>query len=90
MATARTTSTAPTAPKPIVTTGTLTNPGGSKKSVSITGVPKKAFNYLAGGPVFEDPYSGARLMVYHAEVHGKSTRTSTASWGLPFRPTPTG
>ncbi len=57
--------------KPVMTTGTLTNPGGSKSKVSITGVPKKAFSYLSGGPVFEDPYSGARLMIYHAEEGGK-------------------
>lgn len=53
-----------------LTTGTLGNPAGSKKKVSITGVPKRAFTYLAGGPVFEDPYSGARLMMYHAEIGG--------------------
>jgi hypothetical protein len=54
-----------------LTTGTLLNPGISKTRASITGVPKKTFSYLAGGPVFEDPYSGARLMVYHAEQGGK-------------------
>jgi hypothetical protein len=57
--------------KPVMTTGTLLNPGVSKKPVSITGMPKKAFSYVAGGPVFEDPYSGARLMIYHAEIAGK-------------------
>ncbi len=57
--------------KPVMTTGTLLNPAISKKSVSITGVPKKTFSYLAGGPVFEDQYSGARLMIYHAEDGGK-------------------
>jgi hypothetical protein len=56
--------------KPVMTTGTLANPGGSKKSVSITGAPKKAFKYLSGGPVFADPYSNARLMIYHAEEGG--------------------
>jgi hypothetical protein len=55
----------------VLTTGTLTDPGANKQSVSITGVPKKTFSYLAGGPVYEDPYSGARLMIYHAEDGGK-------------------
>jgi len=57
--------------KSVLTTGTLDDPGATKKSVSITGVPKKTFSYLAGGPVYEDPYSGARLMLYHAEQGGK-------------------
>ena len=57
--------------KSVLTTGTLNDPGATKQSVSITGVPKKAFSYIAGGPVYEDPYSGARLMLYHAEDGGK-------------------
>jgi hypothetical protein len=57
--------------KSVLTTGTLTDPGANKQSVTITGVPKKTFSYLAGGPVYEDPYSGARLMIYHAEDGGK-------------------
>jgi hypothetical protein len=57
--------------KTTLTTGTLTDPAASKTSVSITGVPKGSFSYLAGGPIFEDPYSGARLMIYHAEKGGK-------------------
>src|SRR3954471_13358359 len=57
--------------KTTLTTGTLTNPAVSKQKVSITGVPKGSFSYLAGGPIFEDPYSGARLMIYHAEKGGK-------------------
>jgi hypothetical protein len=52
------------------TTGTLNDPGATKQSAKVTGVPK-GFSYLAGGPVFEDPYSGARLMIYHAEDGGK-------------------
>src|SRR3954452_6077755 len=56
--------------KTTLTTGTLTDPAASKTSVSITGVPKGSFSYLAGGPIFEDPYSGARLMIYHAEKGG--------------------
>ncbi len=57
--------------KPVMTTGTLSNPGATKQKISITGIPKKTFNYVAGGPVYEDPYSGARLMIYHAEDGGK-------------------
>jgi hypothetical protein len=58
--------------KTTLTTGTLTNPAMSKQSVKIEGVPKgSGFSYLAGGPVFQDPYSGARLMIYHAEDGGK-------------------
>ena len=59
------------ASQPMLTTGTLAAPAMSKKSVSIIGVPRHTFSYVSGGPVFEDPYSGARLMVYHAEVSGK-------------------
>jgi hypothetical protein len=61
----------PNSSNSVKTTGTLLDPGASKQSVKITGAPKKAFSYLAGGPVYEDPYSGARLMVYHAEDGGK-------------------
>ena len=56
---------------PVMTTGTLNNPGATKQKISITGIPKKTFSYVAGGPVYEDPYSGARLMIYHAEDGGK-------------------
>src|SRR4051794_25024761 len=49
-----------------LTTGTLTDPAMTKKSLSKSDLPI-GFSYLAGGPVFEDPYSGARLMIYHAE-----------------------
>src|SRR4051812_8207822 len=55
----------------VLTTGTLDNPGATKQSVSIVGIPNKTFSYVAGGPIFEDPYSGARLMIYHAEDGGK-------------------
>lgn len=53
-----------------VTNGTLTDP--AKKSIGtgkIYNVPKKTYQYVSGGPVYEDPNSGARLMVYHAEIH---------------------
>lgn len=53
-----------------LTTGPLSNPAATKRSVSITGVPRGSFSYLAGGPVYVDPYSGARLMIYHAEKGG--------------------
>lgn len=76
--------------KPIKTVGTLTSPGSAKQSVKITGVPKKAFNYLSGGPVYEDPTSGARLMVYHAEVHGKKKSDFHAVLGLAVSTDPAG
>jgi hypothetical protein len=77
-------------PKPTLTTGTLTNPGSAARKVTITNVPKKAFDYLAGGPVFEDPYSGARLMIYHAEVHLKSAKNFHSVLGLAISTDPAG
>ena len=38
--------------KSVLTTGTLTNPGATKQTVSIYGIPKKTFSYVAGGPVY--------------------------------------
>ena len=61
----------PNGSSPVLTTGTLDDPGATKQSVSISGIPKKTFSYVSGGPVYEDPYSGARLMIYHAEDSGK-------------------
>jgi PEP-CTERM motif len=53
-----------------VTRGTLDDPAAKKVGTGkIYGIPKKTYKYVAGGPVYEDPASGARLMVYHAEVH---------------------
>jgi hypothetical protein len=53
-----------------LTTGTLDNPAAKKVGKGkIYNVPKKTYKYLAGGPVYEDPASGMRLMVYHAEKH---------------------
>jgi len=69
-------------PKPVKTTGTLTDPGAKKQSVSITNLPKKTFNYVSGGPVFQDPSSGARLMVYHAEKHGTSAKDFYSVLGM--------
>src|SRR6185295_14682040 len=60
--------------KSVLTTGTLTDPGATKQSVSVTGV-----------PIFEDPYSGARLMLYHAEDGGKG-KSFYASLAWPSRP----
>jgi hypothetical protein len=78
------------ASKSVLTTGTLTDPGVSKKkSVKITNVPKKTFHYLAGGPVYEDPYSGARLMVYHAEIR-KSLKNFYSVLGLAISTDPEG
>lgn len=68
--------------KPVRTTGTLTDPGKAKKSVSIDGLPKKTFDYVSGGPVYQDPASGARLMIYHAEKHGKSAKDYYSVLGL--------
>jgi hypothetical protein len=70
------------ASKSVLTTGTLDDPADEKKKVKITNVPKRMYDYLAGGPVFEDPYSGARLMVYHAEVHQKSKKDFYSVLGL--------
>ncbi|MCI0335141.1 MAG: hypothetical protein L0228_18180 [Planctomycetes bacterium] len=81
-------------PKPVMTTGTLTNPGTWKQSVTISNLPSKTFDYVSGGPVYQDPTSGARLMIYHAEKHGHSSRdfysvlglaVSTDAAGLAFR-----
>jgi hypothetical protein len=76
--------------KSVKTTGTLTDPGKSKKSVKITDLPKKTFNYVAGGPVYEDPGSGARLMIYHAEKHGKSAKDFYSVLGLAVSTDPAG
>jgi hypothetical protein len=56
--------------KSYLVTGPLEDPAqGKKKKVKIYNVPKRTYKYLAGGPVYEDPASGARFMVYHAEIH---------------------
>jgi hypothetical protein len=68
--------------KPVKTTGTLANPGTSKKSVKITDLPRGEFNYVSGGPVFKDPTSGARFMIYHAEKHGRSAKDFYSVLGL--------
>jgi hypothetical protein len=68
--------------KPVKTTGTLTTPGKSKKSVSITNLPRGVYDYVSGGPVYSDPASGARLMIYHAEKHGSSSRDYFSVLGM--------
>jgi hypothetical protein len=81
-------------PKPVKTTGTLTDPAQTTKSVTISNLPKKTFDYVSGGPVYQDAATGARLMVYHAEKHGSSAKdfhsvlglaVSTDASGLVFR-----
>jgi hypothetical protein len=58
-------------------TGTLDDPAQSKKKkVTIYNVPKKTYKYVAGGPVYEDEATGARFMVYHAEIHKKGKYSS--------------
>lgn len=68
--------------KPIRTIGTLDDPGANKKSVKINGVPKKTYDYLAGGPIYIDSATGTKLMIYHAEVHGKKKADFHAYLGL--------
>jgi hypothetical protein len=75
---------------PVKTTGSLDSPGKSRRSVSITGLPKKTFNYVAGGPIYQDPTSGARLMVYHAETHGKSAKDYYSMLGMAVSTDPNG
>jgi hypothetical protein len=79
---------------PTKTTGPLTDPGKSKKSVKISGVPGGKFDYVSGGPIYYDQATGARLLVYHAEIWGKSNKdyhsmlgmaVSTDSAGLNFK-----
>ena len=76
--------------KPVKTTGTLTDPGKSKKSVKIENLPKKTFDYVAGGPVYVDPATGARLMIYHAEKHGRSAKDFYSVLGLAVSTDPAG
>jgi hypothetical protein len=68
--------------KPVKTTGTLTDPGKAKKSVTISNLPQGLFNYVSGGPVYRDPNTGARLMIYHAEKHGRSARDFYSVLGM--------
>jgi hypothetical protein len=63
------------------TTGSLTNPGQSKQTVSILGT-QPGLNYIAGGPIYQDAATGTRLLLYHAENHFGSAQNYTSSLGL--------
>ncbi len=56
----------------IYTTGTLDNPGGSIRNVTITNR-LSSYNYMAGGQVYDDPVSGRRLLFYHAEFNNPTS-----------------
>jgi hypothetical protein len=62
------------------TTGTLTSPAQSKQNVSIIGA--SGYNYVAGGPIYQDPTTGTRLMVYHGETHYGSAQNYYTTLGL--------
>lgn len=66
----------------VKTTGSLINPASSKSTVTISNLPKKAFDSITGGPVYYDANSGARLMLYHAEKHGKNPWNNRSALGL--------
>ncbi|HEY4234854.1 MAG TPA: hypothetical protein VGM76_15585 [Lacipirellulaceae bacterium] len=68
--------------KPTWTTGTLTDPAQSKKTINITGLPKKTFSYVSGGPIYRDSSSGERLLIYHAEKSGKTASSFHSMLGL--------
>jgi hypothetical protein len=74
----------------VKTTGTLQDPAQKKSTVTISGVPKKTFNYLSGGPVYHDPTTGMRLMIYHAEKHGNSAKDFYSVLGLAASADPKG
>jgi hypothetical protein len=68
-----------------VTSGPLTDPANKKIGTGkIWNIPKKTYSYVAGGPVYEDPASGARLMVYHAEKHFGSRYSSDLGLAVSF------
>jgi hypothetical protein len=75
---------------PVKTTGPLTDPARSRQSVKIKGVPKRTFNYVSGGPVFQDPATGARLMIYHAEKHGRTRKDFYSVLGMAVSTDPNG
>jgi hypothetical protein len=62
------------------TTGSLTSPGLSKQNVTIVG--GGGYNYRAGGPVYTDPSTGTRLLLYHAEQHIGSPQNFYTTLGL--------
>ena len=65
----------------VYTTGTIASPGGAAQSVSITD-PLNSYNYMSGGPVYEDPASGRLLMFYHAEIDNPSAQDFYSVLGL--------
>ena len=67
---------------PMKTNGTLDNPAKSKQKVTINGLPSGMFSYVAGGPVYQDPASGARLMMYHAEQQSGGNYSSQLGLAL--------
>lgn len=70
-----------------VTTGTLEDPAKKKVGTGkIWNIPKKTYKYVAGGPVYEDAASGARLMVYHAEKHFGSRYSVDLGLAVSFDP----
>jgi hypothetical protein len=75
---------------PAKTSGTLLDPAGWKQSVSISGLPRRAYDYVSGGPIYQDPTSGLRLMIYHAETHGKSAKDYYSMLGLAASTDPAG
>jgi hypothetical protein len=62
------------------TTGTLAAPAMSKQNVGI--LAGGGYNYLAGGPIYDDVSTGMRFMVYHAEMHGASSQDYYTTLGL--------
>ena len=70
-----------------VSSGPLTDPANKKIGTGkIWNIPKKTYSYVAGGPVYEDPASGARLMVYHAEKHFGKRYSTDLGLAVSFDP----
>jgi hypothetical protein len=73
----------PDGSSPVMTSGTLLDPGQSKKSsITISGIPKNTFDYVSGGPIYRDPTSGERLLIYHAEKPGKTASDFHSMLGI--------
>ena len=80
----------PNSSSPVKTTGSLADPGRTKKSVKINGIPKRTYSYASGGPVYEDPTTGMRLMIYHAEDHRGGKKQYHSVLGLAASTDPNG
>lgn len=76
--------------KPIKTSGTWNDPAATKKKVKIRNLPPHTFNYAAGGPIYQDWASGAKLMVYHAEKHVGGAKNFYSVLGLAISTDPKG